>query len=43
MEALAFLLLVAMQRNSTGVLSVSMEVSNLQLPSNERSVYHAVV
>jgi hypothetical protein len=28
METLAFLLLVAMQRNSTGVVSVSMEVSN---------------
>jgi hypothetical protein len=42
MVTLAFLLLVAMQRNSTGVVSVSMEVSNLQLPSNDKNVYHAV-
>jgi hypothetical protein len=28
METLAFLLLVAMQRNSTRVVTVSMEVSN---------------
>jgi hypothetical protein len=36
METPAFLLLVAMQHNSTGVVSISMEVSNLQLPSNDR-------
>jgi hypothetical protein len=28
METLAFVLLVAMQHNSTGVVSISMEVSN---------------
>jgi hypothetical protein len=33
METLAFLLLVAMQRNSTRVVSVSMELFNLRLPS----------
>jgi hypothetical protein len=36
METLAFLLLVAMQRNSTGVVSVSMGLSNLWLPSNDK-------
>jgi hypothetical protein len=41
METL-FLLLVAMQSNSTGQASVSMEVSNLRLPSNDKSVYLAV-
>jgi hypothetical protein len=38
METLAFLLLVAMQHNSTGVASVSMEVVNWQLLSNDKSV-----
>jgi hypothetical protein len=38
METLAFILLVAMQRNSTGVVSVSMEVFNLRLPRNDKSV-----
>jgi hypothetical protein len=42
METLAFLLLVAMQRNSTGVVSVSIEMSNLGLPRNDKSVYLAV-
>jgi hypothetical protein len=36
METLNFLILVAMQRNSTGVVSVSMEV--LRLPGNDKSV-----
>jgi hypothetical protein len=36
MEKLAFLLLVAMQRNSTGVVTVSIEV--LRLPSKDKSV-----
>jgi hypothetical protein len=35
METLAFLLLVAIQRNSTGVVSISMEVFNLRFPSND--------
>jgi hypothetical protein len=38
METLTFLLLIAMQLNNTGVVSVSMEVSNLWLPSNDKSV-----
>jgi hypothetical protein len=38
METLAFLLLVAMQCNSTGVVSVSLEVFNLRLPSKDKSV-----
>jgi hypothetical protein len=37
METLAFLLLVSMQCNSTGPESVDMEVSNLRLPSNDKS------
>jgi hypothetical protein len=37
METLAFLLLVAMQHNSIRVVSVSMEVFNWQLPSNNKS------
>jgi hypothetical protein len=37
-ETLAFLLLVAMQQNSTGPAIVSMEMSNLQLPNNEKNV-----
>jgi hypothetical protein len=36
METLAFLLFVTMQRNSTGVVSVSVEV--LRLPSNDKRV-----
>jgi hypothetical protein len=36
METLALLLLVTMQPNSTGVVSVSMEV--LRLPSTDKSV-----
>jgi hypothetical protein len=36
METLAFKLLVTMQRNNTGVVSVSMEL--LRLPSNDKSV-----
>jgi hypothetical protein len=41
METLAFLLLVAMQCNSTGLVSVSKEVLNLRLPSNDKSGYLA--
>jgi hypothetical protein len=37
METLAFLLLVAMQRNNTGPASVSMEVFNLRLSSNDKN------
>jgi hypothetical protein len=37
METLAFLLLVAMQRNYTGVECVSMEVFNFRLTSNDKS------
>jgi hypothetical protein len=36
METLTFLLLVTMQRNNTGVVSVSMGL--LRLPSNDKSV-----
>jgi hypothetical protein len=35
METLAFLLLVAMQRNSTVVANLSMEVFNLRLSSSD--------
>jgi hypothetical protein len=35
METLAFLLLVTMQRNNTGVVSASMELLQLRLPSND--------
>jgi hypothetical protein len=35
METLAFQLLVTMQRNNTGVVSVSMELLRLRLPSND--------
>jgi hypothetical protein len=38
MKTLAFLLFVAMQRNGAGVVSISMEVSNLLLPSKGKSV-----
>jgi hypothetical protein len=35
METLAFPLLVTMQRNNIGVVSVSMELLRLRLPSND--------
>jgi hypothetical protein len=35
METLAFPLLVTVQRNNTGVVSVSMELLRLRLPSND--------
>jgi hypothetical protein len=35
METLAFQLLVTMQRDNTGVVSVSMELLRLRLPSND--------
>jgi hypothetical protein len=38
METLAFRLLVTMQRNNIGVVSVSMELLRLRLPSNDKSV-----
>jgi hypothetical protein len=37
METLAFLLFVTMQRNSTGLASVNMEVFNFQLSSKNKS------
>jgi hypothetical protein len=36
METLAFQLLVTMQRNNTGVVSVSMDI--LRLPGNDKGV-----